>query len=116
MKRYISIVSGAAIMALASTAQAEIKNPDTLVFLWNSNISSLDPAYIGDTPSTYASLNVYSRLLDYDGSNISSFVPALSSAVPSVGNGLIEELDGGAVIPAAFNIDRYGPIFAFRLM
>ena len=97
MKRYISIVSGAAIMALASTAQAEIKNPDTLVFLWNSNISSLDPAYIGDTPSTYASLNVYSRLLDYDGSNISSFVPALSSAVPSVGNGLIEELDGGAV-------------------
>ncbi len=97
MKRYLLPVLAVALAALTGTASAEIKNPDTLVFLWTSNISSLDPAYIGDTPSTYSSMNTYSRLLDNDGSNISEFVPSLSSEVPSLANGLIEELDGGAI-------------------
>lgn len=97
MKRHLSLVSGIALAALTGTAGAEIKNPDTLVFLTTSNVSSLDPAYIGDTASTYASLNVYSRLLDYDGSNISDFVPSLATEVPSVANGLIETLDSGAI-------------------
>ena len=97
MKRYLLPVLAVALAALTGTAGAEIKNPDTLVFLWTSNISSLDPAYIGDTPSTYSSMNTYSRLLDNDGSNISEFVPSLSSEVPSLANGLIEELDGGAI-------------------
>ncbi len=97
MKRYLLPVLAVALATLTGTASAEIKNPDTLVFLWTSNISSLDPAYIGDTPSTYSSMNTYSRLLDNDGSNISEFVPSLSSEVPSLANGLIEELDGGAI-------------------
>jgi peptide/nickel transport system substrate-binding protein len=97
MKKHISLMSGIALASLVGTVQAEIKNPETLVYLTTSNISSLDPAYIGDTASTYSSLNVYSRLLDNDGSKISEFVPSLSTAVPSLANGLIEELDGGAI-------------------
>lgn len=97
MKKHLSVLSGIALLAIGGTALAEIKNPDTLIFLTTDGITSLDPAYIGDTASTYSSYNVYSRLLDYDGSNISEFVPALASQVPSVANGLIEELDGGAI-------------------
>jgi peptide/nickel transport system substrate-binding protein len=97
MKRFFSLVLAITFMVLAGAATAKIKNPETLVFLWNSNITSLDPAYIGDTASTYSSLNVYSRLLDNDGSNISKFVPSLSAEVPSLANGLIKILDGGAI-------------------
>jgi peptide/nickel transport system substrate-binding protein len=97
MKRLFALLSGVAFTAMAGAASAEIKNPDTLIFLTTDNISSLDPAYIGDSPSTYASISVYSRLLDYDGSNIAEFVPALSAEVPSLANGLIKELAGGAI-------------------
>ena len=93
----LSALSGLALLAIGGTADAEVKNPDTLIFLATFDITSLDPAYIGNTPSTYASYNIYSRLLDYDGSNISEFVPALASEVPSVENGLIKVLDGGGV-------------------
>ncbi|MBF0276596.1 MAG: ABC transporter substrate-binding protein [SAR324 cluster bacterium] len=97
MKNLLIVLAGIAVLALGGTAYGQIKNPNTLIYLTTDDISSLDPAYIGDTPSTYSSYNVYSRLLDYNGSNISEFVPALASQVPSVANGLIEELPGGAV-------------------
>lgn len=97
MMKRLSALSGLALLAMGGTVVAEVKNPDTLIFLATFDITSLDPAYIGNTASTYASYNVYSRLLDYDGSNISEFVPALASKVPSVANGLIVELDGGGV-------------------
>ncbi len=83
---------------ISGGAQAQdIPNPGTLVFLWTDGITSLDPAYIGNTPSTYASINVYSRLLNYNGEKISEFVPALSAEVPSIENGLIAVHDDGSV-------------------
>lgn len=84
-------------LSLGSFAQAEVMNPDTLIFLWGDDVVSFDPAYIGNTPSSYGALNVYSRLLNYNGSEISEFVPALSTEVPTFENGLIVEGDDGSI-------------------
>lgn len=97
MLRILMTVSLLALLAAGGAARAEVRNPGTLIFLWTSGIQSLDPAYIGNTPSTYASLNMYNRLLAYDGSNISEFVPSIASQVPSLENGLIEVRGDGSV-------------------
>ncbi len=43
---------------------------------------------------------------------------AARSALPwvKIDEAYASDGENGPVIPAAFNIDRYGPIFAFRLM
>ncbi|MGV3490994.1 MAG: ABC transporter substrate-binding protein [Devosia sp.] len=96
MKRCLLAALGLAL--LTSTAvQAQTKNPDTLVFLWTDDVQSFDPAYIGTTPSSYGPLNVYSRLLNYNGTQIAEFVPGLSTEVPTTDNGLIVESDDGSI-------------------
>ncbi|MCR8725740.1 ABC transporter substrate-binding protein [Frigidibacter sp. ROC022] len=97
MKRAIAMSLGLGLGLMATTAIAETKNPGTFVFLWTDDVQSFDPAYIADTPSSYGVLNVYSRLLNYKGSEISEFVPSLSTEVPSLENGLIVEHDDGSV-------------------
>ncbi|GGL76464.1 ABC transporter substrate-binding protein [Wenxinia marina] len=97
MKQFTALPLLAAAGLAASAAQAQVTNPDTLVFLWTDDVQSFDPAYISNTPSSYGTLNVYSRLLAYDGEQISEFVPALSTEVPSLENGLIVEGEDGSV-------------------
>ena len=54
------------VMAVASvSAMGTMKNPDTLTYLWASDIRSLDPAYVGSTPGSYPSFNCYDRLLNF---------------------------------------------------
>ncbi|MGZ9810465.1 ABC transporter substrate-binding protein [Pseudoroseicyclus sp. H15] len=104
--RPIPLAVAAAIAGGA--AQAQVTNPDTLVFLWTDDVQSFDPAYIGNTPSSYGPYNIYSRLIDYDGDQISEFVPALSSEVPSLENGLIvEEEDGGVSYSFPIKADAF---------
>lgn len=97
MKRWLGAGIGLAMLASSAIAHAEIKNPGTLVFLWTDDIRTLDPAYIVSTNSTYVSRNTYMRLLNYKGSEISEFVPALSTEVPSLENKLIQPADDGAI-------------------
>lgn len=97
MKTLYPMTIAAAAGLFATFANAQVTNPDTLVFLWKDDLQSFDPAFISNTPSTYGSLNVYGRLLDYDGERISEFVPAISSEVPTLENGLIKEGDDGSV-------------------
>ncbi|QKC99537.1 ABC transporter substrate-binding protein [Mesorhizobium sp. NZP2298] len=97
MKRALALAFCMGIGAFASPAVAETKNPGTFVFLWTDDVQSFDPAYIANTPSSYGVLNVYSRLLNYNGSQISEFVPSLSSEVPSLENGLIKQNADGSV-------------------
>ena len=97
MKRILALALCLGLSAAVSPAIAETKNPGTFVFLWTDDILSFDPAYIANTPSSYGVLNVYSRLLNYKGSEISEFVPAISSEVPSLENGLIKEGADGSV-------------------
>ena len=77
MKRALVTSLGLCLGLAAAPALAETKNPGTCVFLWSSDVQSFDPAYIADTPSSYGVLNVYNRLLNFKGSEISEFVPAL---------------------------------------
>ena len=97
MKRILALALCLGLSAAVSPAIAETKNPGTFVFLWTDDILSFDPAYIANTPSSYGVLNVYSRLLNYKGSEISEFVPAISTEVPSLENGLIKEGADGSV-------------------
>ncbi len=85
------------LLALSIGAVAEMKNPDTLTFLWTSDIRSLDPAYIGSTPGTYPIFNCYDRLLNFQGEEIAAFEPGISRVVPSVENGLITAGADGTV-------------------
>ncbi len=96
MRKRLVAALGLALLA-ATSASAQTKNPGTLVFLWTDDIQSFDPAYIGNTPSSYGVLNIYSRLLNYNGSAISEFVPALSTEVPTLENGLIVAGEDGSV-------------------
>jgi peptide/nickel transport system substrate-binding protein len=97
MKRTLTIAASLILGMAASSAMAETKNPGTFVFLWTDDVQSFDPAYIANTPSSYGALNVYSRLLNYKGSEISEFVPAISTEVPSLENGLIKQGADGSV-------------------
>jgi len=85
------------LIVCAIGANAEMKNPETLTFLWADGIRSLDPAYVGSTPGSYPSFNCYDRLLNYFEDQISEFIPGISSIVPSVENGLIVEAADGTV-------------------
>jgi peptide/nickel transport system substrate-binding protein len=97
MKTAFASTLGLCLGVLASPLAAETKNPGTFVFLWADDIQSFDPAYIANTASSYPILNVYSRLLDFDGSEISKFIPSLSTEVPTLENGLIKQGDDGTV-------------------
>lgn len=97
MTRAVATSLGLCLALAAAPALAQTKNPGTFIFLWASDIQSFDPAYIADTPSSYGVLNVYNRLLNFKGSEISEFVPALSTEVPSLENGLIVENEDGSV-------------------
>ena len=76
----------------ARGAGAPVKNPDTFVKLTAGDPESLDPAYAYDTASEEIIYpNVYETLIGYDGSVLSRYRPVLSSAVPSLANGLISK-------------------------
>ena len=97
MKLALALAMGMGLAVTAAPVMAETKNPGTFVFMWTDDIQSFDPAYIANTPSSYGALNIYSRLLNFNGSKISEFVPSLSTEVPSLENGLIKQGDDGSV-------------------
>lgn len=96
MKRIILCLILVVAVASAS-AMATMKNPDTLTYLWASDIRSLDPAYVGSTPGSYPSFNCYDRLLNFFEDEIAVFIPGISSVVPSFENGLITKDEDGRV-------------------
>lgn len=81
----------------AEPAAATIKDPNTLVYATISDIDTLDPHYIYDTASGEVIFHVYDNLIDYDGPHTDRFVPMLSTEVPSLDNGLIEENPDGSI-------------------
>jgi len=71
-------------------AGQSVKNPDTFVTLRYGDPESLDPAYQYDTASyEIVYPNVYETLIGYNGSVLSTYVPRLSTEVPSLANHLI---------------------------
>ncbi|MBI3552205.1 MAG: ABC transporter substrate-binding protein [Elusimicrobia bacterium] len=72
-----------------AAARAAVKNPDTFTVAQIDEITSLDPAFPYDNASQNTIYNVYETLIAFDKDSLKSFVPKLSTRVPSVKNALI---------------------------
>lgn len=82
----------AAALALALPAlagAAPVKNPDTLVYLTRSDDLGIDPARVGDSYSRHLAAAVYETLVAIKPGTKEEFIPRLSTAVPSLHNGLL---------------------------
>ena len=71
-----------------ATGQA-VKNPDTYVAVSFGDWDTFDYAWAYDTSSFEVIFNVYEPLIFFDGGRMDRFAPMLSTAVPSVQNGLL---------------------------
>ncbi|WP_213918045.1 MULTISPECIES: ABC transporter substrate-binding protein [unclassified Mesotoga] len=80
------------MLFLAFTAFAS--DPETFVNLTIGMPETLDPLHSYDTASGEAILNLYDNLIQYDGESVTEFLPMISTAVPSVENGLVVEEAG----------------------
>jgi peptide/nickel transport system substrate-binding protein len=74
-------------LVFTGRASAEIRNPDTFVYLEGTDGDSLDPAWSYDGRTHGVIRSVYDYLLWYDADG--QLVPALSEKVPTRGNGLV---------------------------
>ncbi|MCP5455574.1 MAG: ABC transporter substrate-binding protein [Thermotogae bacterium] len=70
---------------------SEVVNPDTFFYATIGEPDTLDPHYAYDTASGEVLYNVYENLIAYDGGSMADFVPLLSTAVPSVENGYLND-------------------------
>jgi peptide/nickel transport system substrate-binding protein len=71
--------------------KAEIKNPDTFIYVAYGSVDSLDPAKAYDNCSGGLLQNLYEGLIAYDGPSTTKFIPVLATKVPSVENGGISK-------------------------
>ncbi|MBI4375622.1 MAG: ABC transporter substrate-binding protein [Elusimicrobia bacterium] len=85
MKRLFALV----FSFLPLFASAQIKNPDTYIYVTISGADSLDPAWSYDTASHNLILNIYEPLFFFDGESTEKLVPLIAAKVPSKENGLI---------------------------
>ena len=81
------IVISLGVLVLASA----VANPDTLIEETIGTIPSLDPAWCYDTASVEAVSQMYDNLIQYNGTSLTSYLPMLSTNVPSVEEGTIKD-------------------------
>ncbi len=80
------------LSGLLPSARAQpVRNPDTFVFAAIGEVTSLDPVYPYDAVSPGLIFNVYDTLLAFEGTDNKRIVPRLSTAVPSLANGLLSK-------------------------
>ena len=92
MKRFFGLLVCFVVVAgFCSIGFAEVKNPDTYIYLTIGEPDTLDPHYAYDTASGEVINFVYENLIAYDGESVSEFVPRLATEVPSPDNGLIKD-------------------------
>ena len=90
MKKIIILTLWLVFVLGVAVAFAEIKNPDTYVYLSIGEADTLDPGYAYDSASGEILTYVYENLIAYDGANMQAFIPVLATEVPTVENGLIQ--------------------------
>ncbi|MDD4363157.1 MAG: ABC transporter substrate-binding protein, partial [Atribacterota bacterium] len=93
MKRKMFLVMAIIVIMVSCvfTINAQVKNPDRLVYANIGGPETMNPHWAYDTASGEIIFQVYDNLIAYDGESLSNFVPMLSTEVPSVENGLISE-------------------------
>lgn len=90
----IRIFSMILIVLLALTvitgANAQVKDPDRVVYAAIGGPETMDPHWAYDTSSGEIIFQIYDNLIAYDGESLSEFVPMIALQVPSEKNGLIK--------------------------
>jgi len=81
------------IMVFAFFSFAEVKNPDTIIYLDGGAPQTMDTDWSYDSTSTRPIIHMYEGLvvLNPEAPGTTELVPAISTEVPSVENGLISE-------------------------
>ena len=92
------------ITFMVSAVSAQIKNPDTIIFATPGGPESLNPHWAYDTASGEVIYQTYDNLINYDGESTSKFLPMLSTEVPSVENGLVQDDGLTYVFPIRENV------------
>ncbi len=88
---YIVVLGLILAIGLTSSINAQVKDPDRIVYAAIGGPETMDPHWAYDTASGEIIFQVYDNLIAYDGESLSEFVPMLSTEVPSAENGLISE-------------------------
>jgi len=86
MRRFLCVLA-LLVLAGGMIFAASIKNPDTLIMASFGDTISLDPAVAYDNVSWSMLGVLYDRLIDFNGADLTKFVPELATAVPTVANG-----------------------------
>jgi len=90
MKKLIVLFS-CLLIFFATTANAEVKNPDTFVLATEKTITTLDPALAYDSASSSKVRVMYEGLITFDGPHADKYVPVVATEVPTLENGGISK-------------------------
>ncbi len=88
---YVVVLVLILIIGLTSSINAQVDDPERIVYAGIGGPETMDPHWAYDTASGEIIFQVYDNLIAYDGESLSEFVPMLSTEVPSVENGLISD-------------------------
>ena len=107
MKLAIGVVTSLLLLVLGTFhVAAQIKNPDTFILATYGTLRTLDPAVCYDATGSQRIWNIYEPLVFFDRSKTDTFIPVLTTRVPTLENRGIT--DGGTTY--SFPI-RKGVIF-----
>ncbi len=90
MKKIVLLTLLVASLSILVLANA-VANPDTLIEETTGTIPSLDPAWCYDNASVEAVSQMYDNLIQYNGTSLTSYLPMLSTNVPSTEEGTIKD-------------------------
>ncbi len=80
------------VLAEPEVYPGEIKNPDTIIVSTISEGEHLDPGRSYDTSSDAVLRMVYEPLIQWDRDSLTTLKPILATQVPTVGNGISDDL------------------------
>lgn len=86
MKKGLFVLLCAALLTAACASKEDVS---TLLVAHKGEMESMDPVYSYDGVTQGMMLNVYDTLLKFKGSSMTELEPSLSTAVPTVENGLL---------------------------
>ncbi len=86
MKKGLFVLLCAALLTAACASKEDVS---TLLVAHKGEMQSMDPVYSYDGVTQGMMLNVYDTLLKFKGSSMTELEPSLSTAVPTVENGLL---------------------------
>ncbi len=88
---FTALISSLLACAWFAPAQAQPRNPDTLVYAHLGEVTSLDPVAPYDAVSQGLIMNVYDTLVRFKGESLTEMEPVLAARVPTVKNGMISK-------------------------